>query len=98
MLFRSAVSWALIGDTDPHLVADLHVIGSGPRVPCLPLICAARLPPVDGMPVVDHLRRALAAACAQAEAQPLLAALHARGFVAKTFADYAPLRVLSGAL
>lgn len=93
-----AVSWAFVADTDPQLVADLHVIGFGPRVPCLPLICAAGLPPVDGTPVVEHLRRALAAACASAEAQPLLAALHARGFVEKSVADYAPLRLLSGAL
>ena len=93
-----AVSWALIGDADPDLVGDLHVVGYGPRVPCLPLICAVGLPPVDGMPVVSHLRRALGAACATVEAQPLLAALHARGFVEKTPADYAPLRVLSGAL
>lgn len=93
-----AVSWALIGEADPALVADLRVVGHGPRVPCLPLICAAGLRGPDGRPVVDDLRDAIAAVCADAASAEPLAAMHARGFVAKGAGDYAPLRGLAGAL
>ena len=93
-----AVSWALICESEPELVAGLHVVGHGPRVPCLPLICAGGAVGPDGRPVVDQLRNAIAAACREPASRDLLAAMHARGFVAKSAADYAPLRRLAGAL
>jgi ABC-type phosphate/phosphonate transport system substrate-binding protein len=93
-----AVSWALIGEAHPSMVSGLHVIGHGPRVPCLPLITAAHQVGPDGRPVVDHLREALSAACAEDDAAPLLDALHARGFRARTNDDYQPLLQLAGAL
>jgi ABC-type phosphate/phosphonate transport system substrate-binding protein len=93
-----AVSWALICESEPRVAAGLHVVGQGPRVPCLPLIAAAGLPPVDGRPVVEHLRAAIGDACGDPAAAEPLAAIHARGFVAKSATDYAPLRGLAGAL
>lgn len=93
-----AVSWALICQSEPDLVEGLHVVGHGPRVPCLPLICAAGSISPDGRPLADQLRHAVAAACREPAATDLLTSMLARGFVAKSAADYAPLRRLAGAL
>lgn len=85
-----AVSWALLGDLDPALVAGLHVVGAGPRVPCLPVVV-----PVAHGHHVDALRAAFTAAVAEPDLVGALAALRIRGFVPLDISDYLPLRTLA---
>ena len=79
---------ALLQQHRPEAVAHLRVIGSGPTVPCLPLITALG---VDDE-LRAHLRSALSAA---AEAQSLASARQAlgiTGFVAYGNDRYEPIR------
>lgn len=86
-----AVSWALFADMEPGLVSPLHVVGAGPRVPCLPVV-AGRRHTAD----VPALRAAFAAAVADAAIADACAALRIRGFVPLDLADFLPLRALLG--
>lgn len=86
-----AVSWAHFCRLEPALVAGLHVLGAGPRVPCLPLVV-----PEQHAGLVPALRAACAAAVADPAAAGACSALLIRGFVPLDFADYAPLRTLLG--
>lgn len=84
-----AVTWAHVCQLEPPLVAGLHVIGEGPRVPCLPIVAGWR-----HANEVGALRSAFAAAVADPAAAAACAALRIRGFVPLEFADYAPVRSL----
>jgi ABC-type phosphate/phosphonate transport system substrate-binding protein len=86
-----AVSWDHFGRIEPVLVEGLHVIGAGPRVPCLPFVTARR-----HSALVPALRAAFAAAVADPAASDACAALRVRGFVPLDLADYLPLRSLLG--
>ncbi|MDP2290843.1 MAG: PhnD/SsuA/transferrin family substrate-binding protein [Actinomycetota bacterium] len=84
-----AVSWALLGDLEPALVEGLHLVGAGPRVPCLPVVV-----PAARVGHVDALRAAFTAAVAEPDLAGSLAVLRIRGFVPLDLADYLPLRAL----
>lgn len=84
-----AVSWAHVCHLEPALVDGLHVVGAGPRVPCLPIVAGWR-----HANEVGAVRAAFAAAVADPAAAEACAALRIRGFVPLEFADYAPLRTL----
>jgi ABC-type phosphate/phosphonate transport system substrate-binding protein len=92
-----ALSWAFICDAEPRATAALHVVGHGPRVPCLPLITAAAAPSVSGEPVVAHLRRALIGATAEPDVAAALSTARIGRFLARGAADYAPLLRLAPA-
>ncbi len=86
-----AVSWALFAEHEPDLVASLHVVGAGPRVPCLPLItafCHSR--------DVPALRDAIGAAVADPAVSAACGALLIRGFVPLQLDDYISLPSLLG--
>ena len=82
-----AVSWFHICREEPRLASALHIIGSGPRVPCLPLVTSR----VDS---VAELRDALAAAVADPTARSARDTLRIRTFVPLDNADYRPVRSL----
>jgi ABC-type phosphate/phosphonate transport system substrate-binding protein len=84
-----AVSWDHFGRIEPALVAGLHVIGEGPRVPCLPLVTGWQ-----HEQEVASLRAAFAAAVADPSAAEACATLRIRGFLPLDLADYLPLRTL----
>ena len=86
-----AVSWALFAEHEPDLVASLHVVGAGPRVPCLPLVTGWR-----HTRDVPALRDALAAAVADPAVSAACSALLIRGFVPLQLADYMSLPSLLG--
>ena len=81
-----AVSWALIGSLEPELVRSLSVVGSGPLVPCLPVVV-----PLRYAHHVSELRSAFTAAVADPAAADACAALRIRGFVPLDLEDYLPL-------
>ncbi len=81
-----AVTWALISSFEPLLVSALTVVGSGPRVPCLPIVV-----PLRHGEHVDALRAAFTAAVADPALASACAALRIRGFVPLDLADYLPL-------
>ena len=83
------VSWTLISEHEPDLVAGLHVVGHGPTIPCLPLVAGLRHS-VD----VPALRTAIRAALAEPSLAATLRTLHIRGFVPCEMADYLPIRAL----
>lgn len=81
-----AVSWEHIYRIEPALVENLHVIGAGPRVPCLPIVvprCHAALVPA--------MRAAFAAGVSDPAARAASEVLLIRGFVPLDLADYLPL-------
>jgi len=84
-----AVSWALFAELEPESVSLLHVVGAGPRVPCLPVVASSA-----HAGDVPALRTAFAAAVADPAASEACAALRIRGFVPMDLADYLPLRSL----
>lgn len=86
-----AVSWTLISTLEPELVAGLQVVGSGPLVPCLPIVVGWR-----HRDKVPALRDAFAAAVADPATADARAALRIRGFVPLELADYLPLASLLG--
>ncbi|MGB8859434.1 MAG: PhnD/SsuA/transferrin family substrate-binding protein [Ilumatobacteraceae bacterium] len=86
-----AVSWAHIARTEPDLLSGLHVIGHGPRVPCLPLVAGWRQ-----ASHVGALRAAFSAAVADPALADVRGALRIRGFVPLDLADYLPLNSLLG--
>lgn len=79
-----AVSWA-------HLRGPgLSVVGSGPRIPCLPLVTAASSTDV----VLGELRAALRSAVNDPALATARDALKIRGFVERELADYRPVSAL----
>ena len=81
-----AVTWALISSLEPQLVSALTPVGSGPLVPCLPIVV-----PLRHIAQVAALRAAFTAAVADPAAQAACAALRIRGFVPLDLGDYLPL-------
>jgi len=81
-----AVTWALISSLEPQLVSELTVVGSGPLVPCLPIVVPRRH---EGQ--VEVLRDAFLAAVADPNSADACAQLHIRGFMPLDLADYLPL-------
>jgi len=81
-----AVTWALISSLEPQLVSELTVVGSGPPVPCLPIVV-----PLRHIAHVDALRAAFTAAISDPSAADACAQLRIRRFVPLDLADYLPL-------
>ncbi len=88
-----AVTWAHVRRIEPGLIEQLHVVGHGPRVPCLPVIGAEHL----GDDAVAEVRAAFVAAVDDPTAADDRAALLVRRFVPMDLADYLPLRALAPA-
>lgn len=88
-----AVSFAHVRRWMPELVRDLAIVGSGPRVPCLPLIAGPALQAV----ALDDLRRAFAQAVADPRAADLRDALLIERFESLDAADYEALHGLAPA-
>lgn len=70
-----AVSFEHVVRSEP-MTGGLHIVGHGPRVPTLPLVCAAR-----HAGLVPVLRRAIADVVLDPAMRDVLAALRIRGFV-----------------
>lgn len=70
-----AVSLEHVVRSEP-MTGGLHIVGHGPRVPTLPLVCAAR-----HAGLVPVLRRALADTVSDPALRDVVAALRIRGFV-----------------
>lgn len=81
-----AVSWAFISSLEPLLVSELSVVGSGPLVPCLPVIV-----PLRHSAHVDALRTAFTSAVADPIAADACGQLRIRNFVPFDLDDYLPL-------
>jgi ABC-type phosphate/phosphonate transport system substrate-binding protein len=73
-----AVSWAHLA---PH---GLHVVGHGPRIPCLPLVTARS----RGLALRDELRTCIADAVADPSLAEVCATLKIRRFLERDLADY----------
>ncbi len=84
------VSLAHVADSEPELVAGLHVVGRGPLVPSLPLIASRAI----DVGVVAALREALASAVADPRSADDCRRLHITGFEPFDFDDYAPIGAL----
>ncbi len=84
-----AVSFELAAEAEPTMVAAVHVVGHGPRVPALPIVTAAA-----HTADVPRLRSAVAAAVADPLLAATCAALRIGGFVEFDGADYEPLLLL----
>lgn len=89
-----ALTFALHCRWFPDVVAGLHVVGHGPRVPCLPIIAG---PAAANVPT-DALRSALHAAVRDGSSSDARDALLIRDFVPLDATDYAPLRALAPAI
>jgi ABC-type phosphate/phosphonate transport system substrate-binding protein len=89
-----AVTYALVERLRPELVDHLVDLGSGPRVPCLPIIGPAGLSGVQ----LATWRRALSAAITGTGAAPVRDALLIEAFTPMDLADYEaalePLRAM----
>jgi len=81
-----AVTWALISSLEPELVRSLSVVGSGPLVPCLPLVV-----PLRHVAHVEELRSAFTVTVADPAAAAACSTLRIRGFVPRDLDDYLPL-------
>lgn len=79
-------SWSLtfIADELPELVAGLHRVGVGPRIPTPAITARKSLSPGQ----VDEIRAAFVDALADDATATARRALHIRGFAANTRADY----------
>ena len=73
-----AVSWAHLA---PH---GLHVVGHGPRIPCLPLVTARSL----GLALRDELRTCITDTVADPSLAEACATLKIRRFLERDLADY----------
>ena len=82
-----AVTYALLARDQPALLDGLVVVGSGPRVPCLPIIG----PRTWDRERVGVVRAALGAAVMRPELAAVRARLLIQRFVPLDAADYAPL-------
>lgn len=85
-----AVSYEHIVDVAPAQASCVHVVGHGPVVPSLPLICS-----LERADTVPGLRAALAAVVADPDQSATMRALRIRGFVPFGLADYEPLLALA---
>lgn len=85
-----ALTFALQCRWFPDVVAGLHVVGHGPRVPCLPIIAG---PAAAAVPT-ESLRDALRDAVVDASSAAARDALLIRDFVPLDAADYLPIAVL----
>lgn len=88
-----AVTFAHIRRLMPEVVGGLHVVGHGPRVPCLPVIAG---PAAADIPLAV-LRRAFARALSGDDAADLREVLLVDGFTVLDAADYRPLLELAPA-
>ena len=88
-----SVSWAHAGRLYPELLAGLHVIGHGPRVPCLPLIAGPGATSIG----LDRLRAGFVHALGGDAGDAIRSALLVERFHALDAADYAVLRGLAPA-
>lgn len=88
-----ALTFALQCRWFPDVVAGLHVVGHGPRVPCLPIIAGPAASDIS----IDALRDALRAAVLDASSTAARDALLIRGFAPLDAADYAGLTALGPA-
>lgn len=88
-----ALTFALQCRWFPDVVAGLHVVGHGPRVPCLPLIAG---PAAAAIPI-GALREAIREALLDASSASARDALLIRDFVPLDAADYAGLTALAPA-
>ena len=79
-----AVTWAHLGG------AGLTVVGSGPRIPCLPLVTAAS----SSDSVLAELRAALRSAVSDPALAAVCNTLRIRGFVERDLADYEEVSAL----
>jgi ABC-type phosphate/phosphonate transport system substrate-binding protein len=79
-------SWSLafIADGEPELIAGLHRVGLGPRVPTPPI--TVRKSVTDAQ--LDQLRAAFRAALADPSTERARGALHIAGFADNTLDDY----------
>lgn len=82
-----ALTFALQCRWFPDVVAGLHVVGHGPRVPCLPIIAGPATAAVSTASLRDALRGAVVDASSAAARDALLI----RDFVPLDAADYAML-------
>lgn len=85
-----AVSWEHVRDLAPRTVSSVHVVGHGPTVPSLPLVCA-----LGRASTVPALRAALAAVIADPAFEPVARRLRIRGFVPFERSDFDGLRALA---
>ncbi len=88
-----AVTWWLVSQLRPHLVDGLVEIGSGPRVPCLPVIVGPRVPD-DAIP---ELRRAIDDAVKDDRFRVDRGRIAIRGFVGLDLEAYRPVLELAPA-
>lgn len=88
-----ALTFALQCRWFPDVVAGLHVVGHGPRVPCLPIIAG---PAASEVPIAT-LRGALRTAVLDPSSTAARDALLIRDFVPLDAADYAGLTALGPA-
>lgn len=88
-----ALSLAHLRRLDPSLCEGLVELGRGPRVVSLPVIAGAGATPEH----LAELRHALADALADPALATTREALLMRGFEARDYADYLPLRALAPA-
>ena len=86
-----AVTFALIRDLEPDRLAGVSVIGSGPRVPCLPIVVPSSAP--DDL--VETWRAAFAEACEDPDTKDARRRLRIRRFVPLEDDDYAELLALT---
>jgi ABC-type phosphate/phosphonate transport system substrate-binding protein len=88
-----AVTWWHIGRLLPSLVQDLVVIGTGPLVPCLPVITSAATTDEQ----LHDLRIAMVDAVFDPLVEPAARAMCAAGFVPLDLEHYRPLLELAPA-
>ena len=86
------VTLALTRDLEPDRLDGLSVIGSGPRVPCLPIVVPWSTPDE----IVEMWRTAFAEACEDPRTDRARRNLRIRRFVPLDDDDYADLLMLAG--
>jgi ABC-type phosphate/phosphonate transport system substrate-binding protein len=88
------VSFALLAGLDPRHVEGLHVVGHGPRVPCLPLIVPSETDDEE----LASWRDAWSQACSDPALAATRAQLRIKGFVPLDSTAYDPVRALAAGL
>ncbi|MFM2183585.1 MAG: hypothetical protein RJB61_1879 [Actinomycetota bacterium] len=85
-----AVSYEHLVHAEPAQVSSVHIVGHGPVVPSLPLICS-----LDRASTVPALRDALGAVIADPQMAPTLQVLRIRGFVPFERGDFEGLLAMA---
>jgi ABC-type phosphate/phosphonate transport system substrate-binding protein len=85
-----AVSWEHLRAVAPRTASSVHVVGHGPTVPSLPLICA-----LGRAATVPAIRSALGAVVTDPAFAPVARRLRIRGFVPFERSDFDGLRALA---